>query len=67
MSDRPSAANGKRNHEWGTLRECPVCGHCLCYGCHPSGPCVDAPRTVGAHGARAAASGTADPSRGALG
>ncbi len=41
MSDRPSPANGKRNVFWGTLRTCPVCGRCLCYGCHPRGPCAD--------------------------
>jgi hypothetical protein len=41
MSDRPSAANGKRNRAWGTRGECPACGQCLCFGCHPSGPCVD--------------------------
>jgi hypothetical protein len=41
MSDRPSAINGKRNQAWGTLRECPACGQCLCFGCHPAGPCLD--------------------------
>jgi len=41
MSDRPSAANGKRNTSWGTLGRCPSCGQCLCFGCHPAGPCVD--------------------------
>jgi hypothetical protein len=41
MSDRPSAINGKRNQSWGTLRACPACGQCLCFGCHPAGPCVD--------------------------
>jgi hypothetical protein len=41
MSDRPSAVNGKRNQAWGTLGDCPVCGQCLCFGCHPTGPCVD--------------------------
>jgi hypothetical protein len=41
MSDRPSAINGKRNKAWGTLHACPGCGQCLCFGCHPSGPCVD--------------------------
>jgi len=48
MSDRLTAANGKRNQAWGTHEACPECGECLCYGCHPSGPCVDdrAPRAV---------------------
>ncbi len=41
MSDRPSAINGKRSRSWGTLVACPSCGQCLCFGCHPSGPCVD--------------------------
>jgi hypothetical protein len=41
MSDRPSAINGKRNRSWGTLHACPACGRCLCFGCHPTGPCVD--------------------------
>jgi hypothetical protein len=41
MSDRVSAINGKRNKEWGTTHECPACGQCLCFGCHPAGPCVD--------------------------
>jgi hypothetical protein len=43
MSDRPSAVNGKRNQDWGTLGACPACGQCLCFGCHPAGPCVDEP------------------------
>jgi hypothetical protein len=41
MNDRPSAANGKRYVFWGTLQACPACGHCLCFSCHPQGPCVD--------------------------
>lgn len=41
MSDRPSAVNGKRSNDWGTRRLCPACGQCLCFGCHPAGPCVD--------------------------
>jgi hypothetical protein len=41
MSDRPSAVNGKRNRAWGTRDACPACGQCLCFGCHPAGPCVD--------------------------
>jgi hypothetical protein len=41
MSDRPKAANGKHHVFWGTLRHCPSCGRCLCFGCHPEGPCVD--------------------------
>jgi len=41
MSDRPTAVNGKRNQAWGTTSACPECGECLCFGCHPQGPCVD--------------------------
>ncbi len=41
MSDRPSPANGKRDLFWGTLRSCGICGRCLCYACHPRGPCAD--------------------------
>jgi hypothetical protein len=41
MSDRPSATNGKRNQAWGSLDSCPACGQCLCFGCHPQGPCLD--------------------------
>jgi hypothetical protein len=41
MSDRPTAVNGKRNQAWGTTAACPACGECLCFGCHPHGPCVD--------------------------
>jgi len=41
MSDRPSAVNGKRSQAWGTLGSCPACGECLCFGCHPAGPCLD--------------------------
>ncbi len=41
MSDRLSPANGKRDVFWGTLKECGVCGRCLCYACHPRGPCAD--------------------------
>ncbi len=41
MSDRPDAANGKRSTAWGTTGICPACGRCLCFGCHPDGPCVD--------------------------
>ena len=41
MSDPPSAINGKKNSAWGTLGACPSCGACLCFGCHPAGPCVD--------------------------
>ncbi len=46
MSDRPSPANGKRDVFWGTLRTCGVCGRCLCYACHPRGPCADARPTA---------------------
>ena len=52
MSDRPSAVNGKRNRAWGTRDACPACGQCLCFGCHPAGPCVDDHA-----GARASSSG----------
>jgi hypothetical protein len=41
MNDRLSPPNGKRHVFWGTLRTCPICGRCLCYGCHPQGPCLD--------------------------
>ena len=41
MSDRPSAVNGKRNRAWGTRDACPACGQCLCFACHPTGPCID--------------------------
>ncbi len=41
MSDRPTPSNGKRYLLWGTLHACPVCGACLCFACHPQGPCVD--------------------------
>ncbi len=41
MSDRPSPSNGKRHSSWGTLEACPLCGRCLCFGCHPRGPCLD--------------------------
>ncbi len=41
MSDRPTAVNGRRNQAWGTTSACPACGACLCFGCHPQGPCVD--------------------------
>jgi hypothetical protein len=40
MSDRPTGANGKRNQAWGTTDICPACGRCLCFACHPEGPCV---------------------------
>jgi hypothetical protein len=59
MSDRPIAVNGKRSQAWGTLRACPACGQCLCFGCHPAGPCVDdAPHAesfAGSHGTAGAA------------
>jgi hypothetical protein len=41
MSDRPTPVNGKRNQAWGTTSACPQCGACLCFSCHPHGPCVD--------------------------
>ncbi len=39
--DYPTPANGKRNSFWGTLHVCPDCGRCLCFACHPDGPCLD--------------------------
>ncbi len=67
MSDRPSAVNGKRSQAWGTLGSCPACGQCLCFGCHPAGPCVDDPASVDPtdasrvpSGFRAAPGGTLD-------
>ncbi len=45
MRDRPSPSNGKRDRFWGTLSICPECGRCLCYGCHPHGPCRDEPES----------------------
>lgn len=41
MSDRPTGANGKRNQSWGSTMTCPDCGRCLCFACHPEGPCLD--------------------------
>ncbi len=41
MGEQLKAANGKQHVFWGTLRPCPACGRCLCFGCHPEGPCVD--------------------------
>ena len=41
MSDRPTPTNGKRYRAWGTRELCPACGACLCFGCHPQGPCVE--------------------------
>lgn len=41
MGERPDAANGKYNQEWGTLKVCRACGQCQCFACHPEGPCVD--------------------------
>lgn len=40
MSDRPTGANGKRSQTWGTTDICPARGRCLCFACHPKGPCV---------------------------
>ena len=62
MSDRPSAVNGKRSADWGTRRQCPVCGQCLCFGCHPTGPCLDDTHDQGASRADQAA----EPSRAPL-
>lgn len=41
MSDQPTGANGKRSRTWGTSALCPACGRCLCFACHPHGPCFD--------------------------
>ena len=41
VGERPDAANGKYNQEWGTLKACRACGQCQCFACHPDGPCVD--------------------------
>lgn len=41
MRDRMTPSNGKRDAFWGTLSVCGECGRCLCYGCHPDGPCRD--------------------------
>ena len=41
MGDRLAAANGKRHRAWGTRQVCDECGRCLCYACHPEGPCVE--------------------------
>jgi hypothetical protein len=41
MDLRPVPSNGKNNVFWGTRTLCSVCGRCLCFGCHPHGPCVD--------------------------
>lgn len=41
MSDRPMPTNGKRFRAWGTREQCPACGACLCFACHPQGPCVE--------------------------
>jgi len=56
MSDRPSAVNGKRSQAWGTLGSCPACGQCLCFGCHPAGPCLDDPSPRESSGDRRAPS-----------
>jgi hypothetical protein len=62
MSDRPSAVNGKRSLAWGTLGSCPACGQCLCFGCHPAGPCLDdAPHTESS-GERRESAGSRAPS-----
>lgn len=57
MSDRPSAVNGKRSQTWGTLGPCPACGQCLCFGCHPAGPCLDDARHQESSGDRRAPAG----------
>ena len=54
MSDRPTPANGKRNQAWGTTSACPECGECLCFGCHPQGPCSDEHEAAQAAGGRSA-------------
>lgn len=62
MSDRPSAVNGKRSTDWGTRRQCPACGQCLCFGCHPTGPCLDEAHDQGSPRAQQGA----EPSRAPL-
>ncbi len=61
MSDRPSAVNGKRSQAWGTLGPCPACGECLCFGCHPAGPCLDDTRQQESSGDRCAPAGFREP------
>jgi len=63
MSDRPSAVNGKRSTDWGTRRQCPACGQCLCFGCHPTGPCLDDAHDPGAARAHQAAEPSTAPLR----
>ncbi len=62
MSDRPSAVNGKRSQAWGTLGPCPACGQCLCFGCHPAGPCLDDAPQHESSGDRRAPTGLRGPS-----
>jgi hypothetical protein len=62
MSDRPSAVNGKRSQAWGTLGPCPACGQCLCFGCHPAGPCLDDAPQPESSGDRRAPAGFSGPS-----
>jgi hypothetical protein len=62
MSDRPSAVNGKRSQAWGTLGPCQACGQCLCFGCHPAGPCLDDTPQQEPSGDRRQAGGIRPPS-----
>ena len=64
MSNRPTAVNGKRNRAWGTTSECAACGECLCFACHPQGPCVDEHASI-ASDAETAAGASAGPTAGA--
>jgi hypothetical protein len=66
MSDRPSAVNGKRSRTWGTLGSCPACGRCLCFGCHPAGPCLDDAASGDPSGDRRIRSGFSAASSGAF-
>ena len=64
MNDRPAPANGKRDVFWGTLRNCGVCGRCLCYTCHPRGPCADVrPTGVQVHPSHAPTAGEPLPTQ----
>jgi hypothetical protein len=57
MSDRPTAVNGKRSRAWGTTSACPECGECLCFACHPKGPCIDEHASDAGTGAGCATAG----------
>jgi len=57
MGERLTAANGKRYRAWGTREICPACGECLCFKCHPRGPCVHEEKQAVASGQWAVGSG----------